>query len=60
MVEAKRAGTLVIAFAAEIDADVERAREKMRAFSPQDWSRCSWNVYPTFRSAMRGTRPCNS
>ncbi len=30
-VEAKRAGTLVIAFAAEMDADVARAREKMRA-----------------------------
>jgi phosphopantothenoylcysteine decarboxylase/phosphopantothenate--cysteine ligase len=31
VVEAKRTGTLVIAFAAEMDADVERAREKMRA-----------------------------
>jgi phosphopantothenoylcysteine decarboxylase/phosphopantothenate--cysteine ligase len=28
---AKRAGTLVVAFAAEMNADVEHAREKMRA-----------------------------
>ena len=31
VVETKRTGTLVIAFAAEMDADVERAREKLRA-----------------------------
>ena len=31
VVKTRRAGTLVIAFAAEMDADVERAREKMRA-----------------------------
>ena len=31
VVDARRAGTLVIAFAAEIGSDVARAREKMRA-----------------------------
>jgi phosphopantothenoylcysteine decarboxylase/phosphopantothenate--cysteine ligase len=31
VVEAKRTGTLVIAFAAEMDLDIARAREKMRA-----------------------------
>jgi len=31
VVEARRAGTLVIAFAAETDADIAHAREKMRA-----------------------------
>ena len=31
VVEARGAGTLVVAFAAEMDADVGRAREKMRA-----------------------------